>query len=70
MAHELGHVLEGIVRHSDSGIMKAQWNTRDRLQMLVHPLSFSSADVDLIELGLARMTARPAADTPVVAGLR
>ncbi len=70
MAHELGHVLEGISWHADSGIMKANWNLGDRRQMLDRSLSFSSADVDLIRLGLARMTARPIADAPVVAELR
>jgi hypothetical protein len=29
MAHELGHVLEGISRHSDSGLMKAHWDDHD-----------------------------------------
>jgi hypothetical protein len=58
MAHELGHVLEGISRHSDSGIMKARWEDRDFDQMLVRPLSFSAEDVDLIQMGAAKWAAR------------
>ena len=53
MAHELGHVLEGISRHSDSGVMKAHWDNQDFDEMLSRPLSFSSADIDLIQMGVA-----------------
>jgi len=58
MAHELGHVLEGISRHSDSGLMKARWDGHDFDQMSVRPLSFSSEDADLIQIGVARWAAR------------
>ena len=58
MAHELGHVLEGISRHSDSGLMKARWDDHDFDQMLVGPLSFSSEDANLIQIGVARWVAR------------
>jgi hypothetical protein len=56
MAHELAHVLEGISRHSDSGIMKASWDLRDYEQMTARPLSFGDADAALIRAGLARRT--------------
>lgn len=29
MTHEIGHVLEGIDRHSEQGVMKAHWDGRD-----------------------------------------
>jgi hypothetical protein len=29
LAHEIGHVLEGLVRHSGAGVMKASWNRAD-----------------------------------------
>jgi hypothetical protein len=61
MAHELGHMLEGISRHSDSGVMKAHWDDDDFDQMVVRPLSFSSEDSDLIQIGVARWAARSAA---------
>lgn len=32
-AHEIAHSLEGISRHSASGIMKASWDNADRLLM-------------------------------------
>ncbi len=54
MAHELGHVLEGISRHSNSGLMKARWDDHDFDQMLVRPLSFNSEDADLVRVGVAR----------------
>ena len=63
MAHELGHVLEGISRHSDSGVMKARWDATDFEQMAFRPLSFSDADVELIRSGVARRMARPGEGT-------
>lgn len=57
MAHELGHVLEGINRHSDSGLMKARWDQHDLQQMLVTPLSFSSEDTGLVQMGVKRLVA-------------
>ena len=58
MAHELGHVLEGISRHSDSGLMKAHWDDHDFDTMLAGPISFSDADIDLIQIGVAGLTKR------------
>ena len=40
MAHEIGHVLEGIARHSNSGLMKAHWSPRDYAGMKRQHLSF------------------------------
>jgi len=54
MAHELGHVLEGIDRHSAAGLMKAHWDAHDFGQMSFLPLAFSAFDVDLIQTGVAR----------------
>ena len=54
MAHELGHVLEGLNRHSESGVMKARWDDGDLDEMLVRPLSFSSTDAEWIHEGLAK----------------
>ena len=57
-AHEITHILEGISRHSPSGIMKAQWSAGDYSDMLTRPFGFGSDDIDLIYSGLARRTAR------------
>jgi hypothetical protein len=46
--HEIAHILQGISRHSDSGIMKARWDNRDYFQMRRGSLAFAPADVDLI----------------------
>jgi hypothetical protein len=53
MAHEITHILEGINRHSATGLMKAHWNQADRDAMHYRPLPFDPADVDLIDKGLA-----------------
>jgi hypothetical protein len=48
MAHELGHVLEGVDRHSQTGVMKAHWTRDDYDDMLHHPLAFTPEDVKTI----------------------
>jgi hypothetical protein len=53
-AHEITHLLEGISRHSSTGVMKAHWSQRDILQMSWEPLKFASEDVIFIRHGLAR----------------
>ena len=53
LVHEITHLLQGIDRHSDSGVMKAGWNEQDRLQMRVGTLPFTPQDVLLIHLGVA-----------------
>ena len=52
MVHEITHILEGVSRHSESGIMKAQWNEKDHKLMATHPLAFADEDVELIHRGL------------------
>ncbi len=64
LAHEITHVLQGIVRHSDSGIMKAHWAPADFTAMTWHRVNFEEVDVDLIQRGL---TARTAADGLIAA---
>ena len=61
LAHEITHILQGIARHSDSGIMKAQWDNADFAQMRFVTLSFTEDDVDLIHKGLR---ARASHDAP------
>jgi hypothetical protein len=61
LVHEITHILQGITRHSETGIMKAHWTPEDYEQMQVRPLSFTRKDVELIQIGLASPTscARP-----------
>lgn len=51
-AHEIGHVLQGLVRHSDSGIMKAHWDRADLGEMFSGNLKFTRYDVSLIHTGM------------------
>jgi hypothetical protein len=52
MVHEIAHVLQGVSRHSDSGIMKAQWDSRDQSELRFHPFKFTAQDIWLIHRGL------------------
>jgi hypothetical protein len=64
LVHEIVHVLEGIDRHSDSGVMKALWTNQDHIQMQEGSLPFSPEDIKLIRLGLAsRLASGPAVAT-------
>ena len=52
MAHEIAHVLQGISRHSESGILKAHWSGTDCARMAFFPLMFTREDALLIHHGL------------------
>lgn len=52
MAHELAHVMQGLARHSEWGILKAQWSREDYGSMTLRRLAFTPRDVELIHLGL------------------
>jgi hypothetical protein len=67
MAHEITHILQGIVRHSAAGVMKARWSDDDVRAMQRKPLSFATADVDLIYTGLAYRAAHLAGTATVAA---
>jgi hypothetical protein len=54
LAHEIGHVLQGVVRHSEAGLMKAQFTLEDRAQMRRRPLPFSALDAELIQRAMAK----------------
>ena len=53
LAHEIGHVLQGVAQHSATGVMKAQWTLKDRAQMRKGPLPFSAYDAELIQRAMA-----------------
>jgi len=65
LVHEVTHMLEGITRHSKTGIMKAQWDREDRFEIGQGRLEFAPEDVDLIYRGLdARASTIAAAVIP------
>jgi hypothetical protein len=71
LVHEITHVLEGIDRHSATGIMKAHWNDQDYFEMRRKPLVFAPEDVNLIYAGLKVPSVVPAVravNRTVVAG--
>jgi hypothetical protein len=53
LVHEITHMLQGIDRHSEIGVMKANWTASDYSEMVSSPLPFTPVDIQLIHLGLA-----------------
>jgi hypothetical protein len=58
IAHEVTHILQGIARHSDQGLMKPRWGSADYMAMAWKPLPLTDEDVKLIYSGLQRRHAR------------
>jgi hypothetical protein len=58
LAHEITHVLQGVARHSGSGIMMARWGASEYDEMLVKPLRFTDEDIRLIHVGLQARESR------------
>jgi hypothetical protein len=52
LVHEIGHVLQRIDRHSDSGVMKTQWTHADYEVMARKTLPLAAEDIKLIRRGL------------------
>jgi hypothetical protein len=65
--HEITHLLQGVPRHSETGIMKGNWNRVDFAAMApaetpgTQPLQFEAEDLELIREGLANRKVRAAA---------
>jgi hypothetical protein len=67
MTHEIAHLLQGVARHSETGVMKARSNQNDFDLMVYGPLPFESGDIELIRIGLARRaTGSAAAALPTI----
>jgi hypothetical protein len=49
LAHEIGHVLEGVSRHSETGALKANFDAADMRAIFKAPLQFAPVDVALIQ---------------------
>lgn len=58
LVHEITHILQGVTRHSDSGIMKAVWTGSDFESMMWKPLPFTQEDIELIYAGMEGKTVR------------
>jgi hypothetical protein len=52
LVHEIGHILQGINRHSAAGVMKAHWAGVDYHCMLRGNLPFTEEDTMLIHRGM------------------
>ena len=62
IVHEVTHMLQGIPRHAESGIMKALWSRKDYEQMDRSPLEFTAIDIQLIQAGVAKRIAKASGD--------
>lgn len=60
LAHEIAHIVQGVERHSASGIMKAYWNNPDYADMQGDFLSFAQEDISLLQRGVDRRNSRAA----------
>lgn len=60
LVHEVTHILQGVSRHSDSGVMKAIFTGTDIEDMQTHPLPFTTEDLQLIQQGIEARRARTA----------
>ena len=58
LVHEITHILQGVCRHSDHGVMKAHWEQKDYADMIWATLPFADEDIDLIYSGLLTRTTR------------
>lgn len=62
MAHEIVHILEGVNRHSKTGLMEAHWTPMEIEGMSAHPLSLAPEDVQLIRAGLLKRATQQVSD--------
>ena len=54
MVHEITHMLQGVERHSATGVMKARWDWDDYLLMERQPLPFTPEDIQMIRKAESR----------------
>jgi len=67
IVHEITHILQGIDRHSASGVMKAVWTPSDYILMKRELLRFTAVDVVMIHDGFVARAAGGAKDAVVAA---
>lgn len=54
LVHETIHILQGVSRHSESGVMKAHWDDPDFARMLRTELPIFPEDIELVHLGVEK----------------
>jgi hypothetical protein len=59
LAHEITHVLQGLERHSEEGVMKAGWSIIDRTKIFSRQLTLLDEDTLLMRQGMAAGCAQP-----------
>jgi hypothetical protein len=59
LVHEITHLLQGIARHSATGVMKPGFSPSDAYAMTYKPLPFTDEDLLLIRAGVARRLGTP-----------
>ncbi len=62
MVHEITHCIQGVPRHSETGLMKPHWSSHDLAEMRYKPLPFAREDLILLYSALA--IRRESTDTP------
>jgi hypothetical protein len=55
LAHEIGHVLQGIARHSETGVLKPRWSVTEIEEMPFRRLHFTPYDANLILDGFGQL---------------
>ena len=70
MVHEITHMLQEVNSHSETGIMKARWDSDDYFKMGRRSLRFTGSDIAKVYAGLRVRQSRlaAAAETPLIAG--
>ena len=68
IAHEVIHMLQGIARHSETGLMKSPWSQEDYHVMLRSTLPLAAEDIDLIRAGLQKRRSAGCGKMPVSTG--
>ena len=58
MAHELGHLLLGLNSHSPTGLMRADWRTKDLIDMARGGLGFSQEQARTMKAKLSTFASR------------
>ena len=62
VVHEVTHILQGVSRHSPTGVMKEKWGDADYYQMSPKGLRFTADDIELIYSGMKSGSPAPGAD--------
>jgi hypothetical protein len=61
LVHEIAHILQGVARHSEVGILRPAWRAGDYTEMRLGTFAFTKHDVELIHHGLDIWTLSAAA---------